>query len=195
MSLAGYKIFIDPGHGGTQPGAVYGGVEEEDIVLNIGLKLRTKLQGMGATVQMSRTGDTTVSLADRVTMSNNFGASIFISLHNNALGTGAASGVETWKHDKASSYTNSLATYVNNQLASKLSATNRGVKSAPSQRGENIYVIDPTYNKAWAILPEILFLDNTTDRSKLTNDTYRQYAADAIAAGVQSFVNTLPPMA
>ena len=69
----------------------------------------------------------------------------------------------------------------------KLSATYRspgtdGVQKAPSQRtAGNIYVIDPKNTNAWAILPEILFIDHATDIPKLKSSSQRQHAADTIA--------------
>lgn len=192
MALNGYKIFIDAGHGGTDAGAVYGSLYEKNLALDIAKRLQTKLNALGATTQMSRTGDTFPTLAARANASNNFGAHIFVSVHINS---GGGTGVETWVHDNSTSYTNSLATYVNNRMAIELGASNRGVKKAPSQRNnQNIYVIDPANTNAWAILPEVLFIDNATDRAKLQNSTYLQKAADAIATGINSFVATLPPM-
>lgn len=192
MALNGYKIFIDAGHGGSDPGATYGSLYEKNLTLDIAKRLQTKLNSLGATTRMSRTGDTYPELSARVKASNDFGANIFVSVHINS---GGGTGVETWIHDKSSSYVNTLATHVNNRLASALSASNRGVKKAPSQRGgTNIYVIDPTNIRAWAILPEVLFIDNATDRAKLQNSTQLQNAADAIANGINSFVATLPPI-
>jgi N-acetylmuramoyl-L-alanine amidase len=192
-ALSGYKIFVDPGHGGTDPGATSNGVRECDVVLDIGLRLKTKLESLGGTVQMSRTTDTYPSLQSRSAASNAFGAHIFVSVHNNA---GGGTGVETWVHDNATANTNLLAKKVNDQLVSALSATDRGVKKAPSGRsGTNIYVIDPANTKGWAILSEVLFIDNATDRAKLTDPVYKQKAADAIATGIVNFVATLPPIA
>ncbi|MFJ7828538.1 N-acetylmuramoyl-L-alanine amidase [Psychrobacillus sp. NPDC096623] len=85
-------------------------------------------------------------------------------------------------------------------MASRLSATLRhpttkGVRKAPSQRENvNIYVVDPSVNKAWAVLPEFLYIDNATDIPKLKSSTYRQYAAEGIATGINNFVATLPPI-
>ncbi|HJV16744.1 MAG TPA: N-acetylmuramoyl-L-alanine amidase [Bacillales bacterium] len=189
-ALTGYKIFIDAGHGGSDAGATYGTLYEKNLTLDIANRLKTHLEAKGATTQMSRTGDTNPTLSTCTSASNSFGADIFVSVHNNA---GGGTGVETWVHDNSSSTTNSLAGYVNNKLASYLSASNRGVKKAPSQRGENIYVLDPVNIKAWAILSEVLFIDNSTDRAKLQNSTYLQKAAEAISDGISQFVLTLPP--
>ncbi|MBQ0139509.1 MAG: N-acetylmuramoyl-L-alanine amidase [Kurthia sp.] len=195
MSLKGYKIFIDAGHGGSDAGAVNNnkGLKEKDLTLDIAKRLNTRLIALGATTQMSRTTDVYPTLEARAIASNNFKANIFISVHINA---GGGTGVETWVHDNATSNTNKLAQAVSQAMASRLSATNRGVKKAPSQRtgGQNIYVIDPKNNKAWAILPEVLFIDNATDIAKLQSSTYLQAAAESIATGVSNFVATLPPI-
>jgi N-acetylmuramoyl-L-alanine amidase/putative cell wall-binding protein len=60
-------IFLDPGHGGRYPGAVYGGVEEQYVNLLIARETRAVLTARGHTVKMSRTGDTTVGARDRAT--------------------------------------------------------------------------------------------------------------------------------
>ncbi|KGP77671.1 MULTISPECIES: N-acetylmuramoyl-L-alanine amidase [unclassified Paenibacillus] len=190
MALNGYKVFVDPGHGGKDPGAVGGGYTEAAIVLDIGKFLKTELEKLGATVQMSRSTDTYPENPDRSIASNNFGADIYVSLHINA---GGGTGIETWIHDNASSYTTSLANAVNNSLVAALGKTNRGVKKAPSQRGgTNIHVIDPKNTKAWAILPEMLFIDTASDRNTLVAN--KQTCARAIANGINSFAMTLPPI-
>ncbi|OZQ56946.1 N-acetylmuramoyl-L-alanine amidase, partial [Paenibacillus taichungensis] len=64
---------------------------------------------------------------------------------------------------------------------------------APSQRGgTNIHVIDPKNTKAWAILPEMLFIDTASDRNTLVAN--KQTCARAIANGINSFAMTLPPI-
>ncbi|MFC4353864.1 N-acetylmuramoyl-L-alanine amidase [Chryseomicrobium palamuruense] len=94
----------------------------------------------------------------------------------------------------------STTQYRNQSMASRLNATLRhpttkGVRKAPSQRTNgNIYVEDPENNNAWAVLPEFLFIDNATDIPKLKSSTYRQYAAEAIATGIDNFAATLPPI-
>jgi len=69
-ALKGKIVIIDPGHGGTDPGAVHGGVKEKDMALDIGLKLRKMLQKAGATVFMTREDDRFVSLFYRSALAN-----------------------------------------------------------------------------------------------------------------------------
>ncbi|MGX1430491.1 N-acetylmuramoyl-L-alanine amidase [Cytobacillus horneckiae] len=76
------KIYIDPGHGGTDPGAVGNGLQEKALILQISNRIRDLLAGYSnAEVKMSRTGDQTVSLAQRTTDANNLGADFFLSIH------------------------------------------------------------------------------------------------------------------
>lgn len=79
------KIFIDPGHGGKDPGAV-GTTNEKDINLSVGLKLKNLLISKGFDVMLSREEDTFVDLTPRCNMANNFKADLFISVHHNAGG-------------------------------------------------------------------------------------------------------------
>jgi len=61
------SVFIDPGHGGRYPGAVYAGVEEQWVNLLIALEARTELIARGHDVRLSRTGDYTIETGDRPT--------------------------------------------------------------------------------------------------------------------------------
>jgi len=79
-------IVIDPGHGGKDPGAIgYNNLQEKDVVLSVGLKLKNKLEAKGFTVKMTRSGDEFVELAKRPKMASDWGGDLFISLHCNAI--------------------------------------------------------------------------------------------------------------
>ncbi len=87
FGLGVQTIVIDPGHGGKDPGAIgSNGTREKDIVLDIALHLRDRLQKTGKyNVLLTRDNDTFISLADRVKFANTHHADLFISLHINAL--------------------------------------------------------------------------------------------------------------
>ena len=89
-SLKNKLIAIDPGHGGSEPGAVVGSVKEKDLNLDIGLKLKKLLEESGARVFMIRDDDTFVSHFVRAGMANEVDADVFISIHNNSAGSGAS---------------------------------------------------------------------------------------------------------
>ena len=80
-------VVLDPGHGGIDTGTKSSGGElEKDIVLNVALRLRDRLEKDGkCRVLMTRTDDTFVPLADRVRMTRSAGASLFVSVHADAL--------------------------------------------------------------------------------------------------------------
>ena len=82
----GLVVAIDPGHGGTDYGASYGGIKEKDINLKIAQYVKVYLeQYVGVQVYLTRSTDVAISLSDRVANAEAAGADVFISLHNNAL--------------------------------------------------------------------------------------------------------------
>ena len=78
------KVFIDAGHGGSDPGAVGNGLKEKDIVLSIATKLGALLNGRGISIKYSRTTDTYLSLEERARLANAWGADLFVSIHANS---------------------------------------------------------------------------------------------------------------
>ncbi len=84
----GLKIFLDPGHGGTdrKNKGPAGLAIEADVNLKVALYLRDYLTKAGAIVKMSRDRDTFISLDDRSKLANEWEADIFISIHHNAPG-------------------------------------------------------------------------------------------------------------
>jgi N-acetylmuramoyl-L-alanine amidase len=101
-------IVIDPGHGGVDNGTQAGGgdIMEKNLVLSFGLALRDRMEKSGKyRVVMTRTDDTFIALADRVKIARNEGASLFVSIHMDALprGEGDAQGATIYTlADKAS---------------------------------------------------------------------------------------------
>lgn len=78
-------IAIDPGHGGSDKGASYGGIDEKDVNLKIAKYLKTYLEDyVGVQVYLTRSTDTYVSLTDRVSSASTNGADVFVSIHNNS---------------------------------------------------------------------------------------------------------------
>ena len=90
-------IVIDPGHGGSDTGAVSGsGVVEKDLVLNIARRLAGILAGQGHTVRVTRPGDEVRALTDRTSLANRVDAVAFVSLHANASTAASVQGAETY---------------------------------------------------------------------------------------------------
>jgi len=101
--VAGKHICIDPGHGGTEPGAVNGSLLEKDINLDESLYLRDQWKLRGATVTMTREGDDTKSSRDRYELCNRVGADILVSVHTNSVSDSTIDGalsIYFWNEDK-----------------------------------------------------------------------------------------------
>ncbi|MCL2816770.1 MAG: peptidoglycan-binding protein, partial [Clostridiales bacterium] len=167
-------IVLDPGHGGSDPGAVNGARMEKNDNLNMALAVRRNLQAQGQRVVMTRSTDVYVPLLERSTISNRNGASIFVSLHRNAFANPAASGVETYVQVSAPSTTVAKAQNVHNEIVGAGVQSDRGVK-----RGD-FSVLRNT--RAPAMLVELGFISNAAD-NRLFDENFEAYAA-AIARGI-----------
>lgn len=112
------RIVVDPGHGGHDPGAVgSSGLQEKDVVLAIGLKLRELLKDeLGLDVVMTRSTDVFIPLEERTAIANKVNADLFLSVHANAAPNRNASGIETY-------YLNLAKTEKAAQLAAKENGT------------------------------------------------------------------------
>jgi N-acetylmuramoyl-L-alanine amidase len=112
------RIVIDPGHGGHDPGAVGpSGLQEKDVVLAVGLKLRDLLKDeLGLDVVMTRSTDVFIPLEERTAIANKVNADLFLSVHANAAPNRHAAGIETY-------YLNLAKTEKAAQLAAKENGT------------------------------------------------------------------------
>lgn len=168
---AAQTICVDPGHGGADPGAVGCGYEEEDIVIDVSLRLRDLLQGAGFTVVMTRTNDSAVSLANRASLANSQGAARFMSIHANSAGV-VATGIETFCATNASATSIDLRNEIQAEMIATWPLSNRGGKTA------NFTVLTATNMPA--TLSELGFINNcSVDVTYLTNPNERQRAAQA----------------
>jgi N-acetylmuramoyl-L-alanine amidase len=86
-TLSGVKVCLDPGHGGTDPGAVNDdfGLHESDINLDVSFALKELLEDEDAEVVMTRTGDVYLDNSDRYTFCNEQQATILVSVHTNSI--------------------------------------------------------------------------------------------------------------
>lgn len=199
MRLAGSTpyIVIDPGHGGHDPGPVYGGVSEAQLNLQTARYLYDILDADSRyEVTMTRFSNDFIPLTDRARRANNLDADIFISIHYNAIGganAGTARGIETFVQHAGGYTTNRnafssnpriqeslrLADNVQSLLVSRTGLRNRGV------RGNNLNVLRNT--EMPAILVELGFMDNPTELSIIRTQQYRSTAAHAIRDGINRY--------
>jgi len=171
-------VVLDAGHGGFDFGAVneVTGRREKDDNLRMALAVRGVLQGRGQRVVMTRDSDVFVSLAERVRISNNSNADMFVSIHRNSFYHPAANGVESFvKIDP----TSREVAYASNVLGNIVRAgvqSNRGLKQA------DFYVL--VYTNAPSQLVELGFVSNAED-NRLFDVNFMPYA-EAIADGIMT---------
>lgn len=175
-SLAGAKIYIDPGHGGYDSGAlpIEGMKTEAQINREIAQKVVAILQSKGANVQMT---DTTnyVSLDSRVQMSQDYSPHLFVSLHQNSATSPTATGTEVWYFNP---YSEVFADHISAGVASALGIKDRGEKYG--------WYRVTTHMEFPAVLVEHGFLSNVSEYDKLKDDSYQNAAAQAIVTAIES---------
>ncbi len=181
--LAGIKVCVDPGHGGSETGSICcNGLHESTLNLAISYKLKEALEANGATVLMTRKSDSEfVSLDDRVKIATDWGADFLISVHNNAL----PDGLDPWKEHGTSSYwyhpqSVQLAGLLRDALVEKLRFPNLGA------RYQNLALARPTAMPA--VLVEIGFTINPDEVAQLIDPTVQQNAAQAITDGLIKYL-------
>lgn len=177
-------IVIDPGHGGSDPGAMGNGLIEKELNLDVALRLRDLLlndtldtSGGGTwEVQMTRSTDVTVSLQARVDLANAWPADRFLSIHHNAFSDPSAHGTETYSFAEGT-FSADLRDRVQEDLVAALGLTDRGSKTA------NFFVLRETTMPA--ILSESGFVTSPIDAAVLAIPAMRQAAAEAHLFGLQ----------
>lgn len=181
-----FKCFIDPGHGGSDPGASYGNLKEKDLTLAIAQRVVADLRRHGVEVKTSRDKDKYVSLATRTAEANRWGADCYVSIHINAAADQAAKGFEVWHSIIPTSKGRVLAQHVAKWLAKLTPLLNRGCKSKAGAGGRDYYhVIRET--KMPSIIVECAFITNPEDRAYLSKQENLANIAEAITRGILEF--------
>ena len=197
-SDSGMVVALDPGHGGSDPGAVANGLQEKNVNLKIAQYCRTALQARGVKVFMTRSDDSYVGLSERVQRAVAAGASIFVSIHINSA-TPAASGCEVFIPND-SSY-NHDTHVVGKELGEKIIAQltklglpDRGVKTKDSESGakdpdgnlaDYYSVINQSRkNNIPGIIVEHAFITNSGEAVKLQSESFLKQLGEADARGI-----------
>lgn len=184
-------VAVDPGHGGVDPGALgREGVHEKDIVLNIGLKLRSLLQSAGAIVVMTRDTDTDLSdealgnqysrrkrqdLERRVELIDASGAELLVSIHVNSIASERWSGGQAF-YQEGSEAAKSLAGHIQAAMKEVLKNTSR------QETTGDYYIMRET--KTVTSLVEVGFISNNNERQLLMQADYQDKVAWAIYVGI-----------
>ena len=177
-----YKVVIDPGHGGTDPGAVgINGLRETDIVLEVSKSVSGFLTNKGVKTILTRNYEKTLDLQPRVNKANNSKADAFVSIHANATRGKRkdVNGLETYYYSGNKGY--SLAKNIQKEiLLISPQSPDRGV------RRSHFYVIRKTSMPA--ALVEIGFVTGIYDANLLRQKSYRDQMSFAIARGILNYL-------
>lgn len=163
-------ILIDPGHGGTDSGAIgINGIREKDMVLNIAKEMESlskSVFGESFEIYLTRNTNTLISLKDRAALARKLNAELFISLHCNYASNSNAKGVEVYvaKNGVYLRASILLAYQLQKGLRQNIGYENRGVKFV------NFQVLRETVDYCPSVLVELGFLSNQDEAQHLTED-------------------------
>lgn len=181
-------IAIDPGHGGSDPGAIGPNkLQEKTVTLAVAQKVQALLEKAGAKVLMTRKTDVDVfgpnasavdELSARAIMANNNKADIFVSIHINSFTNPTAGGTGTYYYQK-SKYDILLANCIQDNLAKAGGLQDRGINAA------GFYVIKKTQMPS--VLAELGFISNPDEEKLLSTPQFQQKMAQGIVQGLDVF--------
>ncbi len=180
-------VVIDPGHGGSEPGASSFGTMEKTFNLDIALRLNKLLKEKGVRTYIIREEDCYVGLYERAYIANDLNATLFLSIHNNANDK-RTTGTETLYFPNRTGSTGftgkRFAQIIQDNLIKSLGTKNRGLVERP-----NLVVLKATTMPA--ALAEIVFMDEKSDFAKLQSEDFRQKAAQALCDAIIQSLNEI----
>lgn len=191
LPLLGRVIFVDPGHGGRDPGTMYGKIKEKDIVLEISKKLRDELSEKGAIVYMTRETDTDLSsewddrkkrgdLYRRILLYKKYNTELYLSIHINYYSNTTESGAEV------------LYNSINpeNKIFGEILMNNfkTALGSRRILKKTDLYMYKNT--TVPGVLIECGFLSNPNERYLLQKESYQKKLSKIITDSVISYFNS-----
>ena len=189
-SLAGKLIVVDPGHGGRDSGSRdefrTGQVYEKDLTLAIGRRVRAVLVQNGATVVMTRTGDTLPSVMERPQIANDHHADYFVSIHcDSSGGQNSHAGTTVYFHAQ-NSLCRLMAADIGRRVSQVSGLPYNGIKSDTIRFSTGFGVLRGS--EMPAVLVETGYMNNDSDLARLRNDASQQKIAEGIVAGLRDFI-------
>ena len=176
-------VMIDPGHGGKDPGAIGpSGLREVDVILPIAKRVAEILEKQGIAVKMTRNSDYFVGLDERVTMSREAGASLFVSIHANSIDNRPdVNGLELYHYNLGQSFAETVhSTVVDYVNKNGFYLNDRRVRSA------RFLVLRKSTIPA--ILVETGYLTSEAEAARLRRDDYQKVMAEGIAKGIVQYI-------
>lgn len=177
-------VIIDAGHGGWEPGAINGSIQEKDVTLAIALQVEKKLIEKDISYLMIRNDDTYISLEDRIKIANEKSCKLFVSIHNNSFTDSSQRGVLT-TYNPYSETGEDIARIMQSKIGD-LCKKNRDIMPRP-----NLYVL--RYTNMPSILLEIGFMSNKQDLKLLTDASFQKKCANQIVHGIEEILSKYFP--
>lgn len=178
MAKETYKIYLDPGHGGVDNGAVKY-VTEDKVNLVMALACRDYLEAHdGVETKMSRTTDTGTSITKMCKEANDWGADLAVSLHNNA---GGGDGFEVYCSINGGTG-RTLAKNIEAEVEA-IGQNSRGVKTRKNDSNQDYYGFIRLTNMP-AVICEGAFVDNKADAAQIDTKAEQQAFGYAYARGI-----------
>ncbi|MGT2775964.1 N-acetylmuramoyl-L-alanine amidase, partial [Streptococcus hyovaginalis] len=189
-------VYLDAGHGGTDPGAVYFGTHEKALNLEIQKRVKSKLEAQGFRVELTRSSDTGLDLLPRSEKANKTSSDIFVSIHFNAASTPSVNGIETYYYQSYAEYPARVnAQYHNNAQRLNLSASlassiqskliaNTGARNAGVKRQTFAVLRETT---APAVLLELGYMSNSAEFAQISSAAYQEKLATGIVQGIADY--------
>lgn len=178
----GIHVVVDAGHGGSDPGAIsVHGASEKSVNLAVARAVASRLRAAGATVTLTRQGDTFIGLDERAAIANRVSPHLFVSIHADSARSRSARGCTVYTCRQAGSDSTRAATTVL-QAMTRSGRTGRGVRQA----GYRVL----TQTQCPAILIELGYLSNPTEARQLAEGGTQEQLAAAISEGILAYGRT-----
>lgn len=188
------KIFLDPGHGGNDPGAVgLAGTRESAIALRVALTTERYLVAAGHTVAISRDFDVeTVGLSDRAHLANEWDAEALVSIHCNAADDRTAHGYEVWTTPgQTGADPLAQALFISMGRAFPSEPARKDRSDGDDDKEAKFAVLRLT--KAPACLVELGFISHLPTEAAMQSPSWIASAAGAIAVGIDAWIKRITP--
>ncbi len=185
--LDGFTVVVDPGHGGHSYGTSGGNVPEKRLALTYGLLLRDQLEALGATVIMTRTDDSDLSLLERTQITRPTGADLFLSIHMDGSTSASVGGCSVHYF---TDYSRGIAESMYKEMTA--------VYAAYGSDHDRHYRWNPfevtRISEMPALLLECGFMTNAEDLELLVTADFQDALMASVVKSVVAYAQSLPKM-
>ena len=185
MNNNGYRVVVDAGHGGADPGAVSGNLKEKDLTLKAANYMYNRFKELGIPVAITRDTDKTLTRSERLnTMRNTFGNDSKVLVLSNHINAGGGEGAEVVYPLRSNG---TLANNILNEIGAKGQIKRKTYQRVlPENPKKDYYYIMRETPNTEALLIEYGFIDNPRDQQKLVNNI--ENYAEAVVKAVSEYI-------